>query len=67
MTRINNPIRQASIFTMNGLIDPRVFETELTKKPTAKVSYRKLFKEMFSLTAFVESFALRKTIFRFKD
>ena len=65
MTKINDTIRMASMFTMNGLSDPRLFENAEVKKPGKSFLSRKR-REFFNLTSFIEDFALKKSIFRYK-
>jgi hypothetical protein len=66
MTTINHPERQTSLFTMNGLADPRLMQKE-NAKPVNPNAFRRMVREAFSITAFIESLALKRTIFRFRD
>ena len=66
MTKINDPIRLASLYTMNGLVDPRFFETTDTPLSRKQTLFRKS-PDLFGLAGFIEEFALRRSIFRYKN
>jgi hypothetical protein len=64
MTSINDPIRKASMFTMNGLIDPR-FDNASVRKPEKPSKGREL-KDYFSFFSMFEEVGMKRSIFRFK-
>jgi hypothetical protein len=63
MTTINDPIRQASMFTGHGLPDPRLFPAgECEHAENGRPNQWR--KEVFSLAAFTESLSILRNVFR---